>query len=519
MQTQVQCINNHLVYQLAGASELAQHRLIFPEVKGANMPQGLYAAVPHTLEHAQVLRNLGFEAPSPIRQNYKWPGMYEPYSHQTVTAEFFTLNNRCFCLNGMGTGKTMSVLWAADYLLLEKKIRKVLIVSPLSTLERVWGDEIFRNFPRRKFVVLHGSKQRRIDLLDTEADFYVINHDGIEVIAPELARRNDIDLIIIDELAVFRNQKTRRWKVIHSLITPERRVWGLTGTPTPNAPTDAYAQMRLIKPDNYTGSFTRFKMQTMMQLDQFRWIPKHGSEHVVNQIMRPSLRYALKDCIDLPQTVYHTRAAELSPDQRRLYDKLRKDAVAEIGGAEVTAVNAAVLVSKLVQAACGVVYTQDGASEVDFGPRRGVLEECVEESDGKIIVFVPFTGVLDALYRELSKHWTTAVIDGGVSSGKRNQILRDFQESSNPRILLANPGTMAHGLTLTAANTIIWYAPIYSNEIYEQANARIVRPGQKKVTNIIHIAATAVENRIYGVLRERGRLQGVVLDLAKGEKR
>lgn len=518
MQAPVQCIKNHLVYRVP-ISELAQHQSVFPGLKVAHLDAGTYAAVPHTIDHAQVLRNLGFEAPSPITVGYDWPGMYKPYTHQLATAEFFTLNRRCFCLNGMGTGKTMAALWASDYLKKTGKINKILIVSPLSTLERVWGDELFRNFPFRKFAVLHGSKQRRQDLLSTDVDVYIINHHGIEVLADELRARKDIDLIIVDELAVFRNQKTKMWRTLNSLVTPERMVWGMTGTPTPNAPTDAYAQMKLIKPDNYTGHFTRFKMLTMQQLGQFKWIPRHGAEQLVNQVMRPSLRYALKDCIDLPETIYHNRDAELSPVQRQIFDKLRRDAVALVGDTEVTAVNAAVLVSKLVQASCGVMYGQDEKVEVDFGPRLGVLEEIVEESDGKIIIFVPFTGVLDALNRELSKHWTTAVIDGGVSSAKRNQILKDFQESGNPRILIANPGTMAHGLTLTAASTIVWYAPIYSNDQYEQANARIVRPGQKKVTNIVHIAATGVERRIYSVLREKGRLQGIVLDLAKGEMR
>lgn len=513
--TEVQIIGHHMVYQPA---VVEQHQHIFPELRLAQMPQGMYAAIPHTVDYAMVLKNLGYIVPSPIRTGYNWPGRFKPYDHQLVTAEFLTLNPRCFILSGMGTGKTLSALWAADFLKGVGKIGKTLICSPLSTLERVWGDEIFINFPHRKFAVLHGSRQRRLDLLATEADYYIINHDGIEVIAEALASRPDIDHIIIDELAVFRNSKTKRWKTLKSLITPNRWVWGMTGTPTPNAPTDAYAQCKLIKPDNFNGHFTKFKQITMQQLGMFKWVPRRGCEEIVNQVLKPSLRFALDDCIDLPETIYHDRDAELSPTQRHHYEQLRREAVTTINGTDVQAVNAAVLVSKMVQAASGVVYGGGSKIELDFGPRLGVLTEAIEESDGKIIVFVPFTGVLDALYSKLSEHWSCAVIDGGVSSGKRDQIFRDFMEAANPRILIANPGTMAHGLTLTAATTIVWYAPIYSNELYEQANARIKRPGQKKVTNIVHIAATSLERKIYGVLRERGRLQGVVLDLAKGGK-
>jgi SNF2 family DNA or RNA helicase len=277
--------------------------------------------------------------------------------------------------------------------------------------------------------------------------------------------------------------------------------------------------MKLIRPENYNGHFTRFKMLTMMQLGQFKWIPRRGAEETVNGIMKPALRYALSDCIELPPTIYHDREAELSAEQKVHYKALERQAVTQIKGKEITAVNSAVLISKLTQVACGVTYAgEEGKAEIDFGPRLAVLKEAIEESESKIIVFVPFTGVLDALYRELSKEWTCAVVDGGTSSGRRNQIFDEFRSTPNPRVLIANPQTMSHGLTLTEADTIIWYAPIYSAEYFQQANARIVRPGQTKKTNIVHISATAVERRIYAVLREKGALQDVILELAKDGK-
>ena len=517
-QLSVQTIKNNLVYPIS-TEALGIHQTVLPGLKSAVVAGVTYAAVPHTLDHAVVLNNLGYKAPSPIRLTYDWPGKFTPYAHQLETADFLTVNKRAFCLNGMGTGKTMSVLWAADYLMKIGKVKRALILSPLSTLQQVWAREIFANLPNRKYAVLHGSRQKRLDLLKQPADFYIINHDGVEVITEELLKRLDIDMIVIDEVAVLRNQKTKRWKIVKEMVNRDVWCWGLTGTPTPNCPTDAYAQMKLIRPENYNGHFTKFKMTTMMQLGQFKWIPRRGAEEIVNGILKPALRYALEDCIELPPTIYHEREAELSAEQKVHYKALERQAVTEIRGKQITAVNSAVLISKLTQVACGVTYAgEEGKAEIDFGPRLAVLKEAIEESESKVIVFVPFTGVLDALHRELSKEWSCAVIDGGTSSSKRNQIFDAFRSTPNPRILIANPQTMAHGLTLTEASMIIWYAPIYSNEYYEQANARIVRPGQTMKTNIVHIAATSVERRVYSVLREKGALQGVILDLARDAK-
>lgn len=509
---QVDILNDHLVYR---PDNIDQHRVVFPELKVAEVRGQTYAAVPLSLANSQLLNNMGYTPPTPMRTAYKWPGRYKPYKHQLITAEFFALNRRAFCNNGLGTGKTLATLWAADYLMSIGAVQKCLIVSPLSTLECVWAKEIFINFPRRKSATLHGSRQKRLTLLNENVDFYIINHDGIGTIIEELRQRRDIDLIVIDELAVMRNAKTERFKIMKSLITPEKWAWGLTGTPTPNAPTDAYGQVKLIKPENFNGNFTKFKNITMVQISPFKWIARTGSEQVINQVMHPRIRYALEDCVDLPPTIYHEREAQLSPDQQKHFTKLQREAATEIDGKEVTAVNAAVLVSKLLQTACGVAYAGDERAKLDFGPRLNVLKECINEAKAKVIVFVPFTGALEALHTELVKDWTCAIVDGSTSKGKRDTIFNAFQENPNPKIIIANAQAMSHGVTLTAADTIIWYCPPFSNEVYEQANARIIRPGQTLHTNIVHIYGTTVERKVYGVLKERGKLQSLVLDLLK----
>lgn len=476
---------------------------------------------PHRLDEVKVLRNLGIKAPAPILYYYNWSGRFEPYEHQKMTAAFLTMNQRALVLNEIGTGKTQSSLWAADYLMKIGAVKKCLIVSPLSTLERVWGDGIFMGFPHRKSVTLHGTAKRRIKLLNTEADFYIINHDGFGIIAEEAIGK--FDLVIVDEAAVLRNPSTTRFKAFNKWMgkNPETRLWLMTGTPTPNDPTDAWALAKLVGSPYCTKTYTSFRDQVMMKIGQWKFVPRPESVEIVKGILQPAVRYTRDECFDLPDTVFQTRKVELTAEQKQHYQKMLRHFVTEMASeGTITAVNEAVKLQKLVQIACGVAYGDDGQNiELDCAPRVNLVKEVIEEVGQKVIVFVPLTGTLHMLEKELSKNWTTAVVNGSVSSAKRNEIFHDFQNSKHPHVLIAHPATMAHGLTLTSASTVIWYGPITSNEQYVQANGRIERIGKKHVSNIVHIEATDLEYRMYERLRNKQKLQGLLLDLIQQETR
>ena len=473
-------------------------------------------AVPHKIEEVQKLRSLGIAAPSPILHYYQWPGQFTPYEHQRMTAAFLTMHHKCLVLNEIGTGKTQSSLWAADYLMKVGKVKKVLILSPLSTLERVWGDAIFKQFFHRKHVVLHGSAARRKKLLNTEADFYIINHDGFSIIAEDAVGK--FDLVIVDEAAVLRNPSTSRYKHFKRWMNqnPQARLWLMTGTPTPNDPTDAWTLSQLVESPYATRTYTAFREQVMMKIGQWKFVPRPESVEIVKNILQPAIRYTRDECFDLPDTVIQTRKVDLTPEQKKHYTTMMKRLVIEMQseGTSISAVNEAVKVQKLVQIACGVAYTDDGQDfEIDCSPRVNAVKEVIEEAGEKVIVFVPLTGTLNMLERELSKHWTCGVVNGAVSSKKRDQIFYDFQHSKDPRVLIAHPATMAHGLTLTAASTVIWYGPITSNEQYVQANGRVERIGKKHVSNVVHIEATDLEYKMYHRLANKQKLQGLLLDL------
>ena len=477
--------------------------------------------VPHKLDETKVLRNLGAAVPSPMGYYYRWPKLqnkYDPFAHQRITSEFLTYHRRAAILNEPRTGKTGSCLWTADYLIEQKVIRKVLVVCPLSTIDIVWGAEIFNSFWWRRSVTLYGDRARRLKLLATDADFYIVNHDGFSIIRENLPK--DIDLIIYDEAAVMRNPSTNRFRQFNKFMVehPEIRLWMLTGTPTPNEPTDAWSLCKLLCAPGLPR-YTLFREQVMMKVAMWTWRPRPGSEQIVGQFLQPSIRYTRDDCFDLPDTTYETRQCELSSAQKKAYAAMLKQLAVEIKGQQITAVNEASKIQKLLQILLGVVYTDKGESAfIDCESRIAVIREVIEECSEKVVVFVPFTGALHGLARALSRDFTVAVVNGEVTKNQRTVIFRNFMEDKNPRVIVADARTMQHGLDLSAATTIVWAGPTNSNETYGQACDRIKGPKQKHKTSIVHIEATETERKIYRRLRDRQSMQGLLLDIIQNQE-
>jgi len=479
-------------------------------------------AVPHRLDETRVLQNMGMSPPSPIRYHYEWSGQYKPFTAQMDTAEFLTLHPRAYVLNEMGTGKTMAALWAYDYLRSIGKVNKVLVYCPLSTMERTWADEIFRHFPHLDYVVVHGDRKRRQKLIQQNAHVYIINHDGLDIISEQLKDRSDIDLVIVDEIAqAGRNASTDRWRTLNTVVNLQlggaRWCWGVTGTPTPNAPTDAWAQCRLVTPSTVPKYFGRFKDAVMKQVNQFLWVPRPNAMEHVHSVMQPSIRFSRAECVDLPPCVFQTRQVELSAKQAKAYKEMLNRLKAEVDGGEVLAVNEAVKTAKLVQIACGVAYDNDGEEIVlDASKRLEVTREIISEAEGKVIVFAPFVSAVKYVADHLKLCGISAeTIYGEVPKHERDRIFGAFQNLDEPRVIVAQPAAMSHGLTLTAADTIIWYAPIFSNDIYDQACARITRPGQKRAQLIVNIEGSPVERLMYNRLQHKQKMQGILLTMVE----
>jgi len=477
-------------------------------------------AVNWGLAEAQLLRTLNLKnVPSPIVRDYVWPGVYPPMSHQKDTASFFTLHKRAFCFNEQGTGKTAAAIWAADYLMTQGLVRRVLIICPLSIMQASWQSDLFKCAVHRHVGIAHGSRGKRKAIINSQAEFIVINYDGVETVAEDIVKDGTFDLIIVDEANAYKNVNTKRWKTLKSLVNDKTWMWMMTGTPAAQSPTDAYGLAKMNVPNTVPRFFGAFRDTVMVNISRFKWIPKPNAQQIVYAALQPAIRFTKDQCIDLPEITYTARHAPLTPQQEKYYKLLKDDMLMTAAGEEVSSVNAATNLTKLLQISGGAVYTDAGNTiEFDVSNRLSVVQEVIDEASHKVLVFVPFTHTIELLRAYLTKNGVSCeVINGQVSVNKRTEIFKKFQEDADPKVLLIQPQAASHGVTLTAANVIIWYAPVTSIETYLQANARIHRQGQKNPMTVVHIAGSPVEDKLYKMLAGKIDRHTQLVDLYKNE--
>ena len=451
---------------------------------------------------------------------YTWPrppGL-TPFEHQKTTSEFLISNKKAFCFNEQGTGKTASVIWAADYLMHVGVIRRVLIVCPLSIMKSAWQNDLFKFAMHRKVAVAyHNNSTRRKEIVNKHmAEFVITNFEGVAIIKEQIID-GGFDLIVIDEASAYKNVQTERWKTLRGLQAHIKGLWMLTGTPAAQSPVDAFGLARLINPTAVPKFVTHFKDQVMVQVSQYKWKPRPEATNIVHNVLQPAIRFEKRDCIDLPPVTYVDRDAPLTPQQSKYYEKLKKDMLLQTDGEEISAVNAGAMLNKLLQISGGAVYTDTKeVIEFDVTSRLKVVHEVVEETSNKVLVFVPFTHTIELLEKYLlSKSISCSVINGSVPVSKRDEIVRDFQSTGNIKVLIIQPKAASHGLTLTEADTIVWYAPCNSVETYLQANARIDRPGQVNKMTVVHITGSPVESKVYWLLRNNINIHEKTVDLFK----
>ena len=468
------------------------------------------------VDEARVLKNLDINVPSPILGQYKWSGNVTPYSHQKATSSFLTLHQKAFCFNEQGTGKTASAIWAADYLLNKGVISRVLVVCPLSIMDSAWRSDLFTFAMHRTVDVAHGSRNKRKEIIAQGSEFVIINYDGVETVLDDLIA-GGFDLVIVDEATHYKNAQTKRWKTLNKLVGPDVWVWMMTGTPAAQSPLDAYGLAKMVNPNGVPRFFGSFRDQVMVKVTQFKWIPKDTATETVFDALQPAIRFTKEECLDLPDMVYVNRKVELTRQQSTYYKQLKDKFILQAAGEDVTAANAAVNMNKLLQISAGAIYTDTGeVLEFDIKHRYKVLMEVIEESSKKVLVFVPFRHAISLLHEKLTADGVPAeVINGAVNARKRTDIFNRFQTSEDPRVLLIQPQAAAHGVTLTAANTIVWWGPTASLETYAQANARVHRAGQDHKCTVVKLQGSPVESRVYALLDNRIDVHSKIIDLYK----
>ena len=491
---------------------------LFPHAQDVTLGGKRYLILPHGVDETRMLRNLELDVPPPVLSHYDWPGQHQPFDVQKQTCALLTQNPRAFVLNGMGTGKTKAALWSWDYLNKAGLAGKLLIVAPLSTLNFTWAAEIFRTLPERNCVVLHGTREKRLQKLsDPTADIFIINHDGLKVVSDELMKdMRGIDTIVLDELATYRNGQASRSKQMIKLVTNFKWAWGMTGSPTPNSPLDAWGQCRILAPGNVPKFFTHFRDALMTRVTQFKYTPKDTAVEQVLKVMQPAVRYTLDDVIELPELVERTVSVPMGVKQTKIYTEMKTAAFTQIGNNAITAVNAGVVLNKLLQISTGWVYTKNKESVVtlDNEGRLDALSDAIEGTDRKVIVFVPFVHALKGVEAHLIKQGVdVTTVSGATNRGERERIFNLFQNTDKIKVIVAHPQCMAHGVTLTAADTVIWFAPTSSLEQFEQANARIRRIGQKHKQLVLMFEGSDIERKAYVRLRKKQKVQTLLLEM------
>ncbi|HDW3986183.1 TPA: DEAD/DEAH box helicase [Escherichia coli] len=508
------------------------------EYQGAKL-----VALPYHMHTIRLLRNLGYRTDGMeiLRHTYQLPkveGVFPLAQHQVAQAAFFTENPRAFCTSTMRTGKTASAIVAARFLQEHGMATGTLIIATVSNLVGVWQKEINGLYPQATVKVLYGDKNKRRELLAQDADFYVINYDGVKLLRDELGEAVDsgrINVCIVDELTHYANTHTQLWEAAHWVIngarwevipgktmrdgdrtwkTKDRKkslpgargveyCWGLTGTP--GDPEMVYGEIKIIRPERMSFSFTQWRDGVCIKKG-FKWIPREDHKKIIHMQMQPCIRYDKKDIMDLPPVVMSGRECDLSVAQKKVYRQLQRDMLAMVGDATVRAVTKSVVVSKLLQVASGVVITDKGTASLDMQPRLDVMEEIIRDATQKVVVFCAFTAVIDRLYDELTaRGHSVGVVDGRVTGAKRDEIFRIFQEDPNTyQIILCHPRTTAFGVELAAADTMVFFGPPLSGEfVYQQAIERMSSLKQKAAScQIIHLSSTWEERQLFSSIRK-----------------
>jgi SNF2 family DNA or RNA helicase len=536
---------NHVIYP-GQPGVLAQY---IPDLKTIN---GSYFAFQKTLTNLQVAAYYNLPVPA-VMDGYDFPiePGKTPLPHQKIYSNFMALHPRCFNLGDPGTMKTLATLWAMDFVLLHAREKfKVLIVAPLTLLDTVWSAAIFRNFlGRRTFAILTGDGDKRMKRLEEDVDIYIINPDGLKVgahirrkvdphrphqkrveldgFSKALAARDDIKMVIIDEASGFKDATTARHACGTLIFGKKRWMWQLTGSPTPNRPTDAYGLAKLSN-NAYGKSFKTFQLETMYPAGPYKWLPQKEGYEKAKRLLSPAVRFGLDEVwTGFPMT-FQSRRVELTAEQKEHMRKLKSELrVIVKSGQAITAMNESAARQKLLQLSLGAVYDGEHfAHMVDATPRYRELEEIVESTERKVVIFVPITSAvhlvvkyLRAAWKKEKLPWICDFINGEVDANARQPIINAFAGEPNFKAIIVDPGVTAHGINeFVVADTVVWFGACDKPELWKQGNARVRRPGQRYPSTCFKLISTKLEEEIFNRLENSTSLQGIMLDaIRKGE--
>jgi len=448
---------------------------------------------------------------------------FKPHEYQKMAIEKIYETPRCGLFLEMGLGKTVITLTALEDMIYNSfEVCKVLVIAPLRVAEDTWSRESakWEHLKHLRISKVLGTPSQRRAALAAEADIYIVNRENVVWLCDELSVAGGwfFDAVVIDELSSFKSPKAQRFKALRKYITRSRRVIGLTGTPAPNGLIDLWSQIYLLDGGErlgrtVTGYRERFFLPDKRnQTTIFSYKPKDGADKAIwDRLSDICVSMRAEDWLTLPERIDNVVTVRMTDKQRAAYEKFEREQYIQFIEGEVTAVSAAALTNKLLQYSNGAMYKADGEYIETCEGKLDALEDIIEAANGKpVLCFYSYRHDLE----RIRKRFPNAV---------KLDNAEDIENWNNGGIelLLAHPAGAGHGLNLQAGgNIIVWFGLTWSLELYQQANARLYRQGQKNAVIIHHLLTeNTVDERVYQSLQDKGEVQDDLLDALKAKYR
>lgn len=441
------------------------------------------------------------------------------WAHQRKTKRFAKTRSHVFDTSDPGTGKTRAHL-EVFYERAKKHGKAALVVAPKSLLQSAWEADAHTFTPNLRTSVAFA--ECREEAFEKDADIYIVNTDGVKWLAKQRKKFFDrFDTLIVDESTTFKHATSQRSRALNSIVDRFAHRTLMTGTPNPRTILDLWHQLFLLDRGQRLGpSYYKFR-QAVCEPEQrgpsrnmIEWVDKPGIEEVVAELIKDiTIRHIFEDCMDIPPNVQHTVPFFLPRKLTRYYEELERDAILQLKSKDITAVNAAVLMNKLLQVASGAVYDNAGNYELLDKARYELVAELIEERTHSV-TFFNWKHQKEELSKLLDKRGIShAILDGTVAIAKRKAIIERYQ-AGHFRTILLHPQTGAHGLTLTRGVATVWQSPIYQADFLKQGLHRIYRGGQKLPTETLMVEAqNTIERKIYARLGQRAQRMRNVLSI------
>lgn len=445
---------------------------------------------------------------------------FNPWNYQQHSINHIIDHKAAGLFLDMGMGKTVSTLTAIDNLIFLGEVNKVLVIAPLRVAEDTWSTEVEKwdHLKHLRVSKILGAKKQREEAIYKDADVYVTNRENVDWLVTECFDSWIWDMVVIDELSSFKSSKAKRFRALKKVRPYFKRILGLTGTPAPNSLIDLWPQIYLLDGGERLGkTITGFKDRYFNPGRRngyvvYNWELKEGAEEAIqNKISDICISMKADDYLDLPERIDNRVQITLSKKSMEIYKKLEKDLIIELDEEDITAANAAVLTNKLLQMANGAIYSEDKEVINIHDEKLEKLEEIIDISNGKpVLVFYNFKHD----YNRISEMLTKKKINHQTLDNSE-----DIRKWNNGEIQVAllHPASAGHGLNLQyGGNIIVWFGLTWSLELYQQANARLHRQGQKETVVINHlIAKGTVDEDVMSALANKEINQNMLLEAVK----